>query len=119
MGPRPSCHQLPATEGQPEYDAVTRGAQVAPRQLLHAPDPVAQRMPVAVQPPRGSLPLAVLLYERFKRTHQFTSVVSLAGLYGSEDRVTEQPQCLVLLQRQQQLEGTEVLVGGHPHGGWG
>ena len=71
---------------------------------------------MAVQPPGGPLPLTVLFNERFKRSHQFTSVVSFAGLYRAEDRVTEQPQRLVVLQRQQQLEGAEVLVGRHAGG---
>src|SRR6201999_3601211 len=80
--------------------------------LLHTPDPIAQRVPVAVEPLGGPLPLAVLLYERFQRSHQFTSIVSFSGLDGPEDRVTEQPQGLVVLQRQQQLERAQLLVGG-------
>ncbi len=104
--------QLAAAEREPEVDAVARGVQGAACQLLDAPDPVAQRMAMTVQLACGALPLAVALDERLQRAHQLAAVGALALLDRGEDRVAEQPQRLVVLQREQQLEGAEVAVGG-------
>src|SRR5215210_2220796 len=62
-----SCHQLSRAQRQPELDSVARDGEVAPGQLLHPPDPVAQRVPVAVELARSALPLPVLLDERLER----------------------------------------------------
>ena len=62
------------------------------------PDPVAQRVAVAVEAPGRPLPLPVLLDERLERAHQLAAVVALAGLDRPEDRVAEQPQRLVVLE---------------------
>src|SRR5205807_1043552 len=43
--------------------------------------------------------------------HQLTAVVSLAGLDRAQDGVAEQPQRLVVLEGEQQLEGAELAVG--------
>src|SRR3989440_10257714 len=71
---RRSRNQLPPPQRQPELDSVARAAEISPGQLLDPPDPVAQRVPVAVQPPRRSFPLAVLLDERLKPAHQLAAV---------------------------------------------
>ena len=108
---RPVVHGWSAWTSSPPRSASQnsirsrRRGQVAAGQLLDPADPVAQRVAVAVQPPRRALPLAVLLDERLERAHQLAAVVALAVLDRAEDRVAEQPQRLVVLQREQQLEG--------------
>src|SRR3954452_19458422 len=106
--------QLAPAQRQPEVDAIARGIQRPARQLLDAPDAVAQRVPVTVQLARGSLPLAVAFDERLERTHQLAAVRAFPLLDRGEDRVAEQPQRLVVLEREEQLKGAEVLVGGEP-----
>src|SRR5215211_5664414 len=103
-----SWHQLAATEGQPEVDPVARGVQRAARELLYPPDAVAQRVPVAIKLAGRALPLAVALDERLERAHQLAAVGALALLDRREDRVAEEPQRVVVLQRQEQLERAEV-----------
>src|SRR5436305_1693965 len=71
---------------------------------------------MAVQAASGPLPLAVLLDERLQGSHQLAPVVALGGLDRAEDRVAEQPQRLVVLEREQQLEGAQVLVRCDPLG---
>src|SRR4051794_7846256 len=110
------AYQLAPAERQPEVDAIARGVQRPARQLFDAPDPVAQRMAMTVQLARGALPLAVALDERLERAHQLAAVGALALLDRGEDRVAEQAQRLVVLQRQQQLERAQVAVGGEPDG---
>src|SRR5215211_3430331 len=101
-------HELATAQGQPELDAVAGARQVAARELLDLADPVAQRVAVAVQPPRGRLPLAVALDERLERAHQLAAVVALAALDRREQRLAEQPQRIGVLQREQQLERAQV-----------
>src|SRR5215211_300382 len=67
---RRGVDQLTPAEGEPEVDAIARRVERPAGQLLHAADPVAQRMTVAVQAPRGALPLPVALDERLQRAHQ-------------------------------------------------
>src|SRR4051812_33458170 len=104
--------ELAPAQGEPEVDAVPRGVQGASRQLLDAADPVAQRVAVAVELARRLLPLAVALDERLERAHQLAAVRALPLLDGGQDRVAEQPQRVVVLQREQELEGAEIAVGG-------
>src|SRR4051794_8454009 len=108
--------QLAPAEGQPEVDAIARGVQRPARQLLDAPDPVAQRVAMTVQLAGGALPLAVAFDERLQRAHQLAAVRALALLDRREDRVAEQPQRLVVLEREQQLERAEVAIGREPRG---
>ena len=61
---------------------------------------------------RRPLPLPVALDEGLQRAHQLAAVGALGVLDRREDRVAEQPQRVVVLQREQQLEGAEVAVGG-------
>ena len=98
-------------QGEPEVDPVTRVVQRAPGQLLDAADPVAQRMTVAEERLRRALPLPVALDEGLQRAHQLAAVGALGVLDRRQDRVAEQPQRVVVLQREQQLEGAEVAVG--------
>src|SRR4051794_1937247 len=107
---------LAPAQRQPELDAVARRGQVAPGQLLDLADPVAQRVAVAVQAARRRLPLAVALDEGLQRAHELAPVVALAALDRAEQRLTEEAQRVRVLQRQQQLEGPEVTVGGHAGG---
>src|SRR4051794_29404174 len=58
-----SGHELAPAQGEPELDAVARAGQVAPGELLHLADPVAERVAVAVEPLGRTLPLPVLLDE--------------------------------------------------------
>src|SRR3712207_3436105 len=109
-----SADQLAAAEGEPEVDAVARGVERPPRELLDAADPVTQRVAAAVELVRGALPLAVALDEHLERTHELAAVGALALLDRRQDRVAEQPQGVVVLERQQQLEGAEVAIG-HEH----
>src|SRR4051812_30494832 len=111
---RPSRDELPRAQGQPELDPIARAAEVAPRELLHAADPVAQGVAVAVELARGALPLAVLLDEGLERAHQLAPVGALALLDGRQDRVAEEPQGVVVLEREQQLERAEIAVGRQP-----
>src|ERR1700742_5164286 len=97
--------QLAPTQGQPEVDAVARRVQRAAGELFYAADPVAQRVTVAEQRARRLLPLPVGLEERLQRAHQLAAVGALGVLDGREDRVAEQPQRVLVLQREQQLEG--------------
>src|SRR3954449_8813653 len=108
----PSGDELAPAQREPEVDAVARRVEGAPGQLLDAPDPVAQRVAVAVELARRLLPLAVALDERLQRAHQLPAVGALALLRGRQDRVAEQPQRVVVLERQQELERAEVAVGG-------
>src|SRR5829696_7922303 len=107
-----SCQELPAAQREPEVDPVAGGVQRAPGQLLDPADAVAERVAVAEELARGALPLPVAFDERLQRAHQLAAVRALAVLDRGEDRVAEQPQRLVVLQREQQLEGAEVAVGG-------
>src|ERR1700736_3581584 len=68
-------------------------------------------MSMAVEAPGGPLPWPVLLDEGLQRPHQLTTIVALAGFDRREDRVAEQPEGLVVLEREQQLKRAEVLVG--------
>ncbi len=77
-----------------------------------APNPVAQRVAVAVQRARRLLPVAVVLDERVQRAQQLVAVVALPLLHRPEHAAAVGDQRVVVLQRQQQLEGAEVLVGG-------
>ena len=104
--------ELPRPQRQPELDPVARAAQVAAGQLLDAADPVAQRVAVAVELARRALPLAVLLDERLERAQQLVAVLAAAVLERAEQRVAVEPQRLVVLEREDQLEGAEVAVGG-------
>ena len=103
--------ELAAAQGEPEVDPVARRVQRPAGQLLDAPDPVAQRVAVAVELARGPLPLPVALDERLERAHQLAAVGALALLDRGEDGVAEQPQRVVVLEREQELEGAEVAVG--------
>src|SRR3954468_6722765 len=73
-------------------------------------------MTVTVELLGGSLPLAVALDEGLQRAHQLAAVGALTVLDRREDRVAEQPQRVVVLERQQQLEGAEVTVRRQPGG---
>src|SRR4051794_24052885 len=108
----PSGDELAPAQREPEVDAVARRVEGAPGELLDAPDPVAQRVAVAVELARRLLPLAVALDERLQRTHQLPAVGALALLDRGKDGVAEQAQSIVVLQREQQLERAEVAVGG-------
>src|SRR4051812_10409350 len=99
---------LAPAQGEPELDPVARGSEVAAGELLDLADPVAQRVAVAEQAPRGGLPLAVALDERLERAHQLAAVVALAVLDRAEQRLAEEAQRVAVLQRQQQLEGAEI-----------
>src|SRR4051812_13711951 len=68
-GGRNGFHYLAATQRQPEVDAIARGVQRAPGELLHAADPIAQGVAVTVERTRGTLPLAVALNECLQRAH--------------------------------------------------
>src|SRR5690242_16110683 len=83
--------QLAPAQGEPEVDAVARGVQRPARQLLHAPDPIAQRVAMTVQLARRPLPLPVAFDERLERAHQLAAVGALSLLDRGEDRVAEQP----------------------------
>ena len=63
---------------------------------------------MAVELARGALPLPVALDERLQGAHQLAAVGTLAILDRSEDRVAEQAQRVVVLEREQQLERAEV-----------
>src|SRR3954468_17135876 len=105
-----SSHKLPSPQRQPELDPVARARQVAPRQLLDPPDPVAQRVPVAEQLARRALPLAVLVDEDLERAQELVAVVAAAVLERAEHAVAEEAQRVVVLKREQQLERAEVAV---------
>src|SRR5918996_1304575 len=107
-----SCQQLAPAQGEPEVDPVAGRVQRAARQLLYPADPVAERVAVAVELARSALPLAVALDERLQRAHQLAAVGALAVLDRCQDRVAEQAQGVVVLQREQQLERAEVAIGG-------
>ena len=104
--------QFSGPQREPELDPVARARQVAARELLHPPDAVAQRMAVAVELARRPLPLAVLLDERLERADQLVAVLAGRVLERAEHAVAVEPQRLVVLQRQQQLERAQVAVGG-------
>src|SRR5438552_3713033 len=94
--------QLAAAKGEPELDAVTGARQVATRELLDLANPVAQRVAVAVEPPRRGLPLPVALDEGLERAHELAAVMALAALDRTEQRLAEQPQRVGVLERQQE-----------------
>src|SRR4051794_1849018 len=70
-------------------------------------------MPVAVELARRALPLAVLLDERLERADQLVTVLAARVLERAEHAVAVQPQRVVVLERQQELERAEVAIGGH------
>src|SRR5215218_7736919 len=107
------CHQFTRAQSQPELDPVAGIREVAAGELLHAPDAVTQRMPVAVELARGALPLAVLLDERLERADQLVAVLAARVLERSEHAVAVEPQRVVVLERQQELEGAQVAVRRH------
>src|SRR5215218_651767 len=109
-----SVDELAPAQGEPEVDAVARGVQGAPGQLLDPADAVAQRVAVAVELARRLLPLPVALDEGLERAHELAAVGSFPLLDRREDRVAEQPQRVVVLQREQELERAEVAVGRQP-----
>src|SRR4029077_20377930 len=80
---------------------------------LDLADPVAQRVAVAVEPPRGGLPLAVALDECLERAHELAAVVALAVLDRAEQRLAEQAQGVGVLQREQELERAQIAVRRH------
>ena len=71
-----------AAEREPELDPVLGLAEVAAGQLLDPADPVAERMPVAVEVAGGPLPLPVALDERLERAEQLRAVLPLASEIG-------------------------------------
>src|SRR5581483_11143198 len=102
--------QFAAAQCQPELDPIARVVQAATRQRLYAANAVAKGVAVAVQPPRGALPLSVALDKRLQRTHQFSAVVAFTRFDGAKDGVAEEPKRFVVLKRQQQLERSKILV---------
>src|SRR5581483_5861479 len=102
--------QLAAAQCQPELDPVARVVQAATRQRLYAANAVAKGVAVAVQPPRGALPLSVALDKRLQRTHQLAAVVAFTRFDRAKDGVAEEPKRFVVLKRQQQLERSKILV---------
>src|ERR1700755_165952 len=66
---------------------------------------------MTVEGARCPLPLSVALDEGLERAHQLAPVGALGLLDRREDRVAEEPQRVVVLERQQQLEGAEIAVG--------
>src|SRR4051812_23313243 len=73
-------------------------------------------MAVAEQLPRDPLPRAVALDEGLQGAHELAAVGALALLDRGEDGVAEQAQRVVVLEREQELEGAEVAVGREPPG---
>src|SRR4051812_37290381 len=69
-------------------------------------------MPVAEELARGALPLPVLLYEHLERAQELVAVFAAAVLERPEHAVAEEPQRVVVLERQEELERAEVAVGG-------
>src|SRR3954464_8176728 len=69
-------------------------------------------MPVAEELACGALPLAVLLDEDLERAQQLVAVLAAAVLERAEHAVAEEAQGVVVLEREQELEGAEVAVGG-------
>src|SRR5882762_4213595 len=101
---------VPAAQREPEFDAIARVGEVASRELLDLADAVAQRVAVAVQPLGRALPLPVALDERLQRAHQLVAVVAVGGLDRAEDGVAEEPERIVVLEGEQQLEGAELAI---------
>ncbi len=102
--------QIAAPQREPEVDPVAGILEAATGKRLDAADAVPQRVPVAIEPSRRPLPLAVLLDERLQRADQLAAVTTLARGDRAEDRVAKQAQRLLVLQRQQQLKGAQVLI---------
>src|SRR4051794_23997447 len=69
---------------------------------------------MAVQAPRGGLPLAVGLDERLERSHELGAVLAFPALYRGKQGVAVQPQRVGVLEREQQLERAEVARGAQP-----
>src|SRR3954467_15930873 len=108
-----SRHQLSRLQREPELDPVAGTRQVPPGELLDAADPVAERVAVAEDPPSALPPPPVLLQERLQRLQQLAAVLALAILDRAEHAVAVEPQRLVVLDREQQLERAQVSPGGH------
>src|SRR3954465_7815650 len=96
-----STEQFPAAHGEPEVDPVARRVQRPAGQLLDAPDPVAQGAAGAEKLLGRAPPLALGPDEAHGRAHAAPPVRALAGLDRRQDRVAEQPQRVVVLQREQ------------------
>src|SRR5687768_18443001 len=67
-------------------------------------------MPVAVELASRALPLSVLLDEGLQRADQLVTVLPARVLQRAEHAVAIEPQRVVVLERQQQLEGAEVAI---------
>ena len=101
--------QLSGPQGEPELDPVAGAAEVAAGQLLDAPYAIAQRVAVAVQLLGRSLPVAVLLQERLQRAQQLVAVFALAVRDRPQHAVAVDAQRIVVLDREQEPERTQVL----------
>src|SRR3954470_3099650 len=62
-----SFDEFPCSQRKPELDPVTGVREVSPCQVLHSPDPVPERVPMAIELARGALPLSVALDEGLHR----------------------------------------------------
>src|SRR4051812_9516808 len=91
--------ELAPSQGEPEVDAVAGGVERAAGQLLDPADAVAKRVPVTVELARRALPLPVALDEGLQGAHELAAVGALAVLDRREDRVAEEAQRLVVLER--------------------
>src|SRR4029077_17931066 len=86
--------------------------KIPPGQLLDAADAITQRVAVTVERPRGLLPVAIVFDEHVERAQQLIPILSLALLDRAEHAATVGDQRVVVLQREQQLEGAAVPIGG-------
>src|SRR4051812_6860415 len=101
--------ELPRAKREPELHPVERGRQVATRELLHLPHPVAERVTVDVERRRGRLPPRIVREEGSKRGRELAAVVAVVGVERREERFGERPQRVGLAHRQQQAVRPEVL----------
>src|SRR5260221_498802 len=106
-------HQLPRPQRQPELDPVVGTGKGAPGQRFDLAHPVTQRVAMAVDLAGGALPLTVLLDKGLQRAQQLAAVLIVAGFDRAEDAVAVELQRLVILNREQQGEGTAATPGRH------
>src|ERR1700710_1617373 len=103
--------QLPRPQGEPELDPVGGLGEVPPGHLLDLADPVAERVPVAVELARGPLPLAVMEDEDLQRAQQFGGVDRVAGQDRAEQAVAIELEHVLVADREQQRLDPEVVPG--------
>src|SRR5688572_11223567 len=106
-----SPHKLAGAQGEPQFDSISCPGQIAAGQLLDLANPVAKRVAMAVELPRCPLPVPVVLDERLERAQELAAVFAFVPPDRLQEPFGIKPERLVVLERKQESEGTEISMG--------